>query len=340
MNLFELTRKLVDIPSVTGDEAAAGRFLAAYLESLGYTVELQEVADERFNVIATTNEMPRVALSTHMDVVPPHIASSETDKYIFGRGACDAKGIIAAQITAAEELRAEGVEELGLLFTVDEELGSAGAKVANSHPISSECQYLINGEPTENKLAIGSKGTMRVGLKTNGRAAHSAYPEQGDSAIEKLLDILADIRKLELPRDDFFGATTCNIGTIAGGLKPNVIAPNAQAELLFRLVTPSQTIKDLVRRTVNGRAEVDFPALSELQRMFAVDGIEQTVVRFATDIPHLKHWGAPLLLGPGSILVAHTDEEKVSKEELKEAVRLYKQLVRALLARVEEGAHT
>ncbi|GAC1446566.1 MAG: succinyl-diaminopimelate desuccinylase [Pyrinomonadaceae bacterium] len=339
MNLFELTRKLVDIPSVTGDEAAVGRFLASYLESLDYRVELQEVAPERFNVIATTTELPRVVLSTHMDVVPPHIVSSETDEHIFGRGACDAKGIIAAQITAAEELRAAGVETIGLLFTVDEELGSAGARAANTHRLARDCQYLINGEPTENKLAIGSKGTMRVLIKTQGRAAHSAYPEQGDSAIEKLLDILADVRKLELPRDDFFGATTCNIGTIAGGLKPNVIAPNAQAELLFRLVTASQTIKDLVHRVINHRAEIEFPALSEPQRMLAIDGIEQTIVRFATDIPHLSNWGQPLLLGPGSILVAHTNEEKVSKIELEESVRLYKQLVRTLFSRIEKEAH-
>jgi acetylornithine deacetylase len=341
MNIFELTRRLIDIPSVTGEEAAVGRFLAQFLEAQDYKVEMQEVAPERFNVIATTSKPPRIVFSTHMDVVPPHIASSETDEFIFGRGACDAKGIIAAQIAAAAEIRSEGIEEIGLLFTVDEELSSAGAKVANTHPTARECRYLINGEPTENKLAVGSKGILRADIKTEGRAAHSAYPEQGASAIEKLLDVLEDIRRLDLPRDDFLGETTCNIGTISGGVKPNVIAPRAQAELLFRIVTPAQTIKDLVTQTVNGRAELLFPAVSEPQRMIAVDGIEQTIVRFATDIPHLKNWGAPLLLGPGSILVAHTDEEHVRKKDLLDAVKLYKRIVRTLAARDEttHGAH-
>src|SRR6266550_2404148 len=187
MDLFELTRKLIDIPSVTGDEGAVGVFLTSHLEELGYKVKQQQVEGKRCNIIATSGS-PRVVFSTHMDTVPPQIPSSEDAENIYGRGACDAKGIIAAQIFAAERLRREGINEVGLLFTVDEETGSLGAQVANMEPIAGECRFMINGEPTDNKLAIGTKGSLRCVLTTEGRAAHSAYPEQGDSAIEKLLD--------------------------------------------------------------------------------------------------------------------------------------------------------
>ncbi len=208
MNLFELTRLLIDIPSVTGDEQAVAHFLAAHLENLGFSSGLQQVDKNRFNVIATTEALPRVVLSTHMDTVPPHILSREDETRIFGRGACDAKGIIAAQIRAAERLLAEGVNEIGLLYTVDEELGSLGARSANLHEIAPACEYLINGEPTDNKLAMASKGSLRLCLKTTGRAAHSSYPEQGDSAIEKLLDVLESIRHTDWPRDNELGETT------------------------------------------------------------------------------------------------------------------------------------
>ena len=208
MNLFELTKSLMNIPSVSGDEEAVGFFLRDHLESLGWTVELQEVEPKRNNVIAYLNSTPRVFLSTHMDTVPPFIAPTEDDEKIYGRGSCDAKGIIASQIIAAENLRKEGIEDIGLLFTVDEEESSKGSRAANDLPIAAKCEYLINGEPTDLDLAIGSKGSLRVILKTKGKAAHSAYPEMGDSAIEKLLDILDDLRKAELPNDDFFGETT------------------------------------------------------------------------------------------------------------------------------------
>lgn len=332
MSLFELTRRLIDIPSISGEEMEVGRFLASHLERLGYRVELQEVEGTRANVIATTGARPRVVLSTHMDTVPPFIASGEDETHIRGRGACDAKGIIAAQVSAAERLRAEGVEEIGLLFTVDEELGSLGARAANSHALARDCEYLINGEPTDNCLAVGSKGSLRLRLSTNGRAAHSAYPERGESAIEKMLDALADIRSLAWPGDEFFGETTCNIGTIGGGTRPNVIPASAHAELQIRLVTPSASVKKILEQIVAGRARIEYLSVAEPVRMREVEGFEREVVRFTTDIPYLPNWGAPLLIGPGSILVAHTDDECVSKRELEEAVELYARLARALLS--------
>lgn len=333
MDLFELTRKLIDIPSVTGDENSVGMFLASHLEALGYKVERQEVAPGRFNVIATTDAAPRVVLSTHMDTVPPYIASSENEKEILGRGACDAKGIMAAQILAGERLREEGTNDFGFLFTVDEELGSLGARVANNHRTARDCEYLINGEPTDNKLAAATKGSLRLTLKTSGRASHSAYPEQGESAIEKLLDVLESIRKCPLPSDDMLGDTTCNIGVISGGTRANVIPAEASADLQLRLVDRVETAKGLLERVVSGRAEIEYLSENDPVHLLTIDALEQCVVRFTTDIPYLSEWGAPLLFGPGSILKAHTDHESVGKQELAEAVELYVGLVRALLVR-------
>ncbi|HEX8503145.1 MAG TPA: M20/M25/M40 family metallo-hydrolase [Pyrinomonadaceae bacterium] len=332
MNLFELTRTLIDIPSVSGEEAEVGRFLASHLGGLGWRVESQEVEPGRSNVLATAGARARVFLSTHMDTVPPFIPSSEDATHIRGRGSCDAKGIIAAQVAAAEALRAEGREEVGLLFTVDEELGSLGARAADRHPLAGGCEYLINGEPTENRLAAGSKGSLRLRLSAEGRAAHSAYPERGESAIEKLLDVLSDVRACEWPRDEFFGETTCNVGTIRGGTRPNVIPAEASAELQIRLVTPSETVKKILEATVAGRARVEYLSAAEPVRMYSVEGFEREVVRFTTDIPYLAGWGAPLLVGPGSILDAHTDGERVPKRELEEAVGIYVRLARTLLA--------
>jgi len=360
MNLFELTKSLMNIPSVSGDEEAVGFYLRDHLESLGWTVELQEVGartllsssplaakdtpnDEassvgtgvspprQYNVIAYLNDTPRVWLSTHMDTVPPFIPPTEDDEKIYGRGACDAKGIIAAQITAAEQLRKEGIEDVGLLYTVEEERSSTGAKAANSHPLAAKCEYMINGEPTDNDLAIGSKGTFRLKIHTSGKAAHSAYPEMGDSAIEKLLDILEDVRRTKFPNDDFFGDTTLNIGTIEGGTALNVIPPKAEAGIAIRLTTKRQPIEDALMSLIRGRAEVEVLSCSEPVRMLEVEGFKQKVVRFTTDIPYLTNWGQPLLLGPGSILVAHTKDEFVLKKDLEEAVGLYVNLVKHLL---------
>jgi len=333
MNLFELTKFLMNIPSVSGDEEAVGFYLRDHLRSLGWTVELQAVSENQNNVIAYLNESPRVFLSTHIDTVPPFIEASEDDEKIYGRGACDAKGIIAAQITAAEQLRREGIEDIGLLYTVEEERTSAGAKAANLHPLAAKCEYMINGEPTDNDLAIGSKGTFRLMIRTYGKAAHSAYPEQGDSAIEKLLDILEDVRHTKFPNDEFFGETTVNIGTVEGGVALNVIPPRAEAGLAIRLTTPKEPIFEAVKNVVRDRGEIDILSCSEPVKMLAIDGFDQKVVRFTTDIPYLTNWGQPLLLGPGSILVAHTKDEFVLKQDLQEAVGLYTNLVKNLLAR-------
>ncbi|MCW5959058.1 MAG: M20/M25/M40 family metallo-hydrolase [Pyrinomonadaceae bacterium] len=331
MNLFELTKSLMNIPSVSGDEEAVGLFLRDYLKNLGWTVELQEVEPKRNNVIACLNDTPRVFLSTHMDTVPPFIAPTEDDEKIYGRGSCDAKGIIASHITAAENLRRERIEDIGLLFTVDEEESSKGSRAANDLPIAERCEYLINGEPTDLDLAIGSKGSLRMLLKTKGKAAHSAYPEMGESAIEKLLDILQTLRETDLPTDEFFGETTLNIGTISGGLKTNVIPPFAEAGLHIRMVTPLEPVMEILEKAVAGRGELEVMSCSLPVKMLEVEGFNQKVVRFTTDIPQLTNWGTPLLLGAGSILDAHTKHEFVLKSDLERSVLLYENLIRKLL---------
>jgi acetylornithine deacetylase len=333
MNVIELTRALVDIESLTNNERAVGMYLLDYVTELaertGGTAERMEVEPGRFNVFASWGE-PAVTLSTHMDVVPPFFASREDDDYIYGRGTCDAKGIIAAMIGAAEELLAAGRRGFGLLFVVGEERNSAGAFAAAR--VRRGSRFLINGEPTGNKLALGSKGALRYEIVAHGRMAHSAYPELGESAIEKLLDVLQKIRVLRLPEDAVLGHSTMNIGTISGGRAPNVIPDKARAEIFFRLVSDPETIRRAVSDAAAGRAEANEVLCVPAMRLNALDDLPTTVVSFTTDIPAFEGaWGEPFLIGPGSIMVAHTLDEKISKRQLVEAVEIYRKMVERLL---------
>jgi acetylornithine deacetylase len=327
MELFELTKALVNIPSVTGHEGACSEFTRCELLDRRYQVELQPVSEGRSNVLAF-HGIPEVVLSTHLDTVPPFMPANEDDEFIYGRGSCDAKGIVASQIIAAERLRNEGVRDFGLLFLVGEETTSDGAQAANAAPRGSK--YIINGEPTENKLIIGSKGNLRLDLRTEGRMAHSAYPHLGESAIEKLLDILADLRRLPLSQDPVLGPSTMNIGVIAGGRAANVIPDEARAEILFRTVSDSTELRAQIREVLEGRCEYVFARDTPVLKMDRLDGYETDVVAFTTDLPSLTRWGRPSLLGPGSISVAHTDHERVRKADLVRAVDLYCRLVREL----------
>ena len=334
MHLFELTRALVDTESITGNEERVGLQLLDYVSALaaryGGHAERSEVEPRRSNVFAFWGDWPAVTLSTHMDTVPPFVASREDAEFIWGRGACDTKGIIAAMLKAAEALLESGQRNFGVLFVVGEERNSAGAYHAAAHPKGS--RYLINGEPTENKLALGSKGALRYQIAATGRMAHSAYPELGDSAIDKLLECLAEIRKAPLPSDDLLGPSTLNIGTISGGRAPNIIADEAAAEIMIRLVGDSAAIRDSIAQAVAGRAEarevLEIPAL----RLGSLPGMETTVVAYTTDIPAFGGaWGTPFLIGPGSIHVAHTLEERVPKRQLEDAVGIYQNMVCRLL---------
>ncbi len=331
MDLFALTRRLVDIESITGNEAAVGELLCRELAARGFDVRKMPVEGDRFNVLATSPGAPNpeVVFSTHMDTVPPFIPSSESETRIFGRGSCDAKGIIAAQIAAAERLRQEGIPA-GLLFLVGEERDSQGAKVANEQPMGS--RFLINGEPTENQLALASKGTLRVELVAAGRMAHSAYPELGESAIDKLIVALMRLRAMPLPETPGIGPCTFNIGLIEGGRAPNVIPDHAKAHLLYRLVGPTAELRRQIVATVGDLARADFYLEIPFMRFRVVDGMPTMVAAFTTDIPALGNWGEPLLVGPGSIHVAHTDGEYVEKKQLRDSVDLYCAITRQLQA--------
>ena len=335
MNLFELTRALVDIESTTNHEQNVADFLFTHLSALaahyGGAVERMPAATNRDNILAFFDR-PAVTFSTHMDTVPPYFPSSEDTEFVHGRGSCDAKGIIAAMIAAAEKLLMAGTRNIGLLFVVGEERDSAGAKAAAKTPRGS--QFLINGEPTENQLALGSKGGLRFEITAQGKLAHSAYPELGHSAVHSLLDVLEAIRSIPAAHDELLGDSTLNVGTITGGRAPNVVADHAQAEIMFRTVGDPGAIRDGVQSATAGRAEAREVLHTPAIRLSALDGLPTTVVAFATDIPTFNGaWGQPFLIGPGSIHVAHTAEERIPKKQLTEAVEIYARMARELLAR-------
>ncbi len=324
-----LTRELIDIDSTTGREGEAGAWLAATLRRLGYEVVEQPVTEGRFNVLATTGRAD-VVLSTHFDCVPPFFSSREEDGRLHGRGSCDAKGIALAQIAAAERLRASGESRVGLLFVVGEERGSDGAKVANRAPIGSK--FLIDGEPTDNRLGRGTRGAYRVRLRAVGRAAHSSQPELGESAIEKLIDVLVGMRRATWPADPDLGETFYTIGVINGGIAPNVIPPAADAEVMFRTVSGHEAVRAALEENAGGRVTLEDVLVVPPVRLTPVLGFDAAVFSFTTDIPFLGAWGAPLLLGPGSVAQAHTADEFVPIAELHQAVDHYVTLAKRLLA--------
>ena len=333
MDVFELTRTLVDIDSVTPNEERVGVYLAEYLSALaartGGHVERIEVEPRRYNIFAYW-DAPIVTLSTHMDTVPPFFKSREDKEFIWGRGACDTKGIIASMILAVEALLTARERRVALLFVVGEERNSAGALAAAKDARGS--RYLINGEPTESKLALGSKGALRFEIIARGRMAHSAYPHLGESAIEKLLDALERVRRISLPSDAVLGASTLNLGTIQGGRAPNVIPDYAMAEVFIRLVDDGNSTRRAVAEAVAGKAEAAEILRIPAVHMGSIEGMETSVVAFTTDIPAFHGtWGTPYLFGPGSIHVAHTDEERMPKDELVAAIDAYQNIARQLL---------
>jgi acetylornithine deacetylase len=333
-DVFKLTRQLVDIESVTNHEAAVGECLLSTLSPLGVRfsgkVDRCPVKADVFNVFAHWGD-PVVTLSTHMDTVPPFFPSREDAEFIWGRGSADAKGIIASMIGAAEGLLESGVRNFGLLFVVGEERNSAGAIAAAESPRGS--RFLINGEPTENKLALATKGLVRFEVEAHGKLAHSAYPELGESAIEKLLDVLQEIRKIRLPEDPLLGRSTMNIGVISGGRAPNVIPDAAMAEIAVRLVGDAAPIREAITRAVGDRAELREVLAIPAIRFDRLDGFETSIVAYTTDVPVFGNtWGKPYLLGPGNIHLAHTSEERVPKKELLAASRIYQEMVKKLLA--------
>lgn len=332
VDLVALTRVLVDIDSTTGREGEVGRWLVDYLRRIGFAVTEQPVDAARFNVIAmpTGDDVARVVFSTHIDCVPPFFPSRVEGDRLYGRGSCDAKGILAAQVAAADRLRRSGEARVGLVFVVGEERGSDGARKANEAANGS--RFLIDGEPTDNRLGLATRGILRVRLRARGRAAHSSFPELGESAIDKLIDALVELRSIELPADGVLGRTHYTVGLIAGGVAPNVVSPSAEAEVMFRTVSDADAVRRAIaplERRVDIEPIIDVPPVA----LTTVRGFEAAVFPYTTDIPFLSKWGEPLLFGPGSIHAAHTADEFVSIAELGAGADHYVTIARELLAR-------
>jgi len=336
VDIIALTRALVDIDSTTGREGVAGRWLADYLRGRGWSVVEQRVDDARFNVMATAADLapgssPAVVFSTHFDCVPPFFPSRIEGDRIYGRGACDAKGILAAQVASADRFRRDGDSRVGLVFVVGEERGSDGARAANEAAHGSGSRFLIDGEPTDNRLGLATRGILRLRLRAGGRAAHSSFPELGVSAIDKLIDALVELRSIALPRDPVLGQTHYTVGLIAGGVAPNVVSPSAEAEIMFRTVSDAAEVRRAVaplERRVTIEHVIQVPPV----RLRTVPGFAAAVFPYTTDIPFLPRWGEPLLFGPGSIHVAHTADEFVLIGELTAAADQYVALAHALLS--------
>ena len=328
-DVVALAAELLALQSSTGAESAAVDFVSRWLVARGWNVHLQEVTAGRANVWASRSG-GGVTLSTHLDTVPPWFPPRLEKDRLYGRGSCDAKGIAAAMMVAAERLVAAGEQRIDLLFVVGEEKGSDGARAANHLPATS--RFLINGEPTESKLASGAKGSQRVIVRIRGRSAHSAYAHLGQSAIEPMLSLLPTLYGLDLPSDDVLGSTSFNIGTIRGGTEGNIVPDLCEAEVMFRLVSDPKPLRKMLEQWAKGRAELEWGSFIPAQRFKTIDGFEEQAVSYTTDIPLLSKWGTPLLFGPGSIHVAHTPDEFVSVAELRSAVDAYERITRALLA--------
>jgi acetylornithine deacetylase len=345
VDIVALTRSLVDIDSTTGREGECGRWLADYLRGRGWQVEEQRVDATRFNVIAmpsspplrttpvaprTLHAAPSVVFSTHFDCVPAFFPSRVDGDKLFGRGSCDAKGILSAQVAAAEQLRRDGESRIGLLFVVGEERGSDGARAANQAATGTGPRFLINGEPTDNRLGLATRGILRLKLRAAGRAAHSSFPELGESAIDKLIDALIELRGIPMPSDAVLGRTHYTVGLISGGVAPNVVSAAAEAEVMFRTTSDAADVRNAVtplERRVVVEHVLEVPPI----KLKVVPGFDTAVFPYTTDIPFLQAWGEPLLFGPGSIHVAHTADEWVSIAELTAAATHYVTIARALL---------
>lgn len=329
-DVVSLAAELLSIQSTTGSEGTAVDFVSRWLVGRGWNVTLQEVSRGRANVWASRSS-GGVTFSTHLDTVPPYVPPRLEATKLYGRGSSDAKGIAAAMLVAADRLVGAGEKRVELLFVVGEEKGSDGARAANN--LGTKSRFLINGEPTESKLASGAKGSLRATIRTRGREAHSAYPHLGRSAIEPMLELLPTLRRLHLPSDPVLGDTTVNIGTIKGGTEANVIPAHAEAEIMFRLVSDVEPIKKMILDWAKGHADVEFGSHIPAQRFATVPGFDTGPVAYTSDIPLLSNWGEPFLFGPGSIHVAHTPDEFIDVDELRASVNAYERLAKTLLAR-------
>lgn len=334
-DVIELTQALCAIPSITGAEAAVVDDVARRLQAIGLTVRRQQVGDSagRDNLLATAGRDPEVLLTTHLDTVPPFLPPRVEGDRLYGRGVADAKGIAAAMICAFERLLASGEQRVGLLFVVGEETDSDGAKAAAAG-FMPRVRWFIDGEPTDGAQASAMKGVLAFELVTEGRAAHSAYPEAGHSAVHQLIADLSRLTSEPWPVTDEAGQTTLNVGHIEGGVAPNVMAPHAKAVCVLRTTADADLLLARVRALLTPSTRLTVRTKSSPQRLVTLPGEPTKVVAFGSDVPHLSALASSgaLMVGPGSILEAHTAHESVLLAELRAAVDQYQRLALRLLA--------
>jgi acetylornithine deacetylase len=332
IDVIAFARQLIDVPSPTESEFAVGELLERELIRLGFQTRRHDVTDTRFNLLALAGGTPRVVLNSHIDTVPPWFASSEDDEHIYGRGACDTKGIIAAMIAAGERLRARGIDDFAFLFVVGEETDSIGAKTANAAFANLGSEFVLVGEPTDSAFARASKGALTCTVRFEGVAAHSAYPHLGDSAINRMVAAIAEINAADWGSHEILGDATVNVGVVRGGQKPNIIPADAECDILFRLVTTPDDVQAKLEGIVSRhRGRITVARGNPPQFMIVPEGQKSVVVAFNTDVPWLTNLGKPLLFGPGSILDAHGVNEKIAKRDLLAAVGTYEEMVVSLL---------
>ncbi|KAF9888623.1 hypothetical protein FE257_008555 [Aspergillus nanangensis] len=337
--VISLLYDLIEVPSNSEYEQDVAVFLDNHLTALGYTVERIPIAQgsTRENVYAYlgSQRKTRACLSSHMDTVPPHIPLRVDGSTIYGRGACDDKGPMAAQICALEELRAEGKVKEGdvsLLFVVGEEKGGPGMLAANNHDLSFE--GVVFGEPTEGKLVVGHKGHLVFELIGEGKACHSGYPHHGTNANIALVEALNDFLTTKFPDSSLLGPSTFNIGKLEGGVSYNIVPAASKALCAVRVATDMPGIKKIVADTAakhpNIRLEFKFE-YPETLLDHDVEGFETGPVSYGTDVPRFKGNHKKYLYGPGSILVAHGENEQIEMSELLEGVKRYKTLTTHIL---------
>lgn len=334
----ELRRWLADLCShdtTSGQEDQGLPALRALLADLGATVHEQQVAPGRTNVLATWGAAPsRVLLTTHLDTVPPYLPPRWRGDALWGRGACDAKGQAVAQLAAIRGLLGEGRDGLAWLGVVGEETDSAGAIAALGLAARLPgLEAVVNGEPTELVLAAGQRGVTHLRLACAGVAAHSGTPERGRSAAWPLLDWLEELRGLPPAADPQLGPETWNLGLLRAGEAPNVVPATAEAHLLCRPV-PGSTFVEQVRRLAPAGASVEVLLEEAPDRFPPVPGFEQAPVPFGSDAPRLRgltRTGQVALVGPGSISLAHSLEERLELAELRAGVELLARLAARLL---------
>ncbi|KCV70335.1 hypothetical protein H696_02662 [Fonticula alba] len=335
-------REMVRIESISGNELRMSQWLADRLMGAGWDVEQQQVEPSRYNVLAyhpANRHRLKALFSSHIDTVPPFLPFSENAETMFGRGTADAKGSVSAMIHAAESLNStiaavEGVidpTQLGLLFVVGEEVNHIGMRHANELNLHS-VEHFVSGEPTESLLAVGHKGMWKFRLEIFGRAAHSGYPHLGESAISPMLDLLRELNTMALPVSDLLGPTTLNIGILGGGVAANVVPDYASAEIMVRVSTNLAEVKTLIERVVRDRATITDLSENEPFICDTIPGFNTTIVAYNTDLPFFEGDHKSYLLGPGSITVAHTDDEQISKRELVDAVGLFRRMAVHMLA--------